>query len=51
MISKLPASSENRTIYPKKKDRLIIANVKAISSYVTSQLSLTELCLIEQFQI
>lgn len=31
-------------IYPKKKDMLVTANVNAISSYVTSQLSLTELC-------
>ena len=30
---------------------LVIANVNAISSYVTSQLSLTELCLTEQVQI
>lgn len=44
MISKLPVNSENKTIYPKKKDGLMIANVKSISSYVTSQLSLTELC-------
>ena len=34
-------------IYPEKKDMLVIANVNAISSYVTSQLSLTELCLTE----
>ena len=34
-------------IYPKKKDMLVIANVNAIPSYVTSQLSLTELCLTE----
>lgn len=31
-------------IYPKKKDMLVTVNVNAISSYVTSQLSLTELC-------
>lgn len=38
MISRLLLSSEKSDNISKKADRLIIANVKAISTYGTSQL-------------